>query len=131
MRLCRVASFAPFCGRFHFGCRGQFGEGRLPVGGFELDRPAADDAVALADGRVEAGQLFSARGGLLPEDSSAICRGTGQVGWGKAKRIPDGEEHPIQSQGHNRSAGRRFRASMARIVGAVHRRFASVYLAYT
>ena len=43
------------------------GEGGLPVEGFGVDRGVADDAVALADGVVEAGQLFAARGGLDPE----------------------------------------------------------------
>jgi hypothetical protein len=37
------------------------------VKGLGLDRRVADDAVALADGVVEAGQLLAARGGLDPE----------------------------------------------------------------
>jgi hypothetical protein len=37
------------------------------VKGLGLDRRVADDAVALADGVVEAGQLLGARGGLDPE----------------------------------------------------------------
>jgi hypothetical protein len=37
------------------------------VKGLGLDRRVADDAVALADGVVEAGQLFGARGGRDPE----------------------------------------------------------------
>jgi hypothetical protein len=40
------------------------GEGGLPVEGFGMDRRAADVAVALADGMVEAGQLLAARGGF-------------------------------------------------------------------
>ena len=37
------------------------------VKGLGLDRRVADDAVALADGVVEAGQLLGARNGLEPE----------------------------------------------------------------
>jgi hypothetical protein len=58
LRLCRAGSLAPFRGWFHFRCCGQFGAGGLPVKGLRLDRRLADDAVALADGVVEAGQLL-------------------------------------------------------------------------
>jgi hypothetical protein len=37
------------------------------VKGLRLDRRVADDAVALADGVVEVGQLHAAHGGLEPE----------------------------------------------------------------
>ena len=40
-----------------------------------MDRRVADDAVALADGVVEAGQLFAARGGLDPEAELANLDG--------------------------------------------------------
>ena len=53
------------------------GEGGLPVEGFGMDRLVADDAVALADGVVEAGQLFAARGGLDPEAELADLDGLG------------------------------------------------------
>ena len=52
-----------------------FGEGGLPVEGFGMHRRVADDAVALADGVVEAGQLFAARGGLDPEAELADLDG--------------------------------------------------------
>jgi len=52
-----------------------FGEGRLPAKGLRMDRRVADDAVALADGVVEAGQLFAARGGLDPEAELANLDG--------------------------------------------------------
>jgi len=42
-----------------------------------MDRRVADDAVALADGVVEAGQLFAARGGLDPEAELADLDGLG------------------------------------------------------
>jgi hypothetical protein len=40
-----------------------------------MDRRVADDAVALAEGVVEAGQLFAARGGLDPEAELANLDG--------------------------------------------------------
>jgi FKBP-type peptidyl-prolyl cis-trans isomerase (trigger factor) len=40
-------------------------------------RPVADDAVAFADGVVEAGQAFAARGGLDPEAELADLDGLG------------------------------------------------------
>jgi hypothetical protein len=40
-----------------------------------MERRVADDAVALADGVVEAGQLFAARGGLDPEAELANLDG--------------------------------------------------------
>ena len=40
-----------------------------------MHRRVADDAVALADGVVEAGQLFAARGGLDPEAELADLDG--------------------------------------------------------
>ena len=52
-----------------------FGEGRLPAKGLRMDRRVADDAVALAEGVVEAGQLFAARGGLDPEAELANLDG--------------------------------------------------------
>ena len=52
-----------------------FGEGRLPAKGLRMERRVADDAVALADGVVEAGQLFAARGGLDPEAELADLDG--------------------------------------------------------
>jgi hypothetical protein len=42
-----------------------------------MNRRVADDAVALADGVVEAGQLLSARGGLDPETELADLDGLG------------------------------------------------------
>ena len=44
-----------------------FGEGGLPIKCLGMDRRVVDDAVALADGVVEAGQQFAAGGGLDPE----------------------------------------------------------------
>jgi len=41
-----------------------FGEGGLPIEDFRMDGTVADDAVVLADGVVEAGQLFAAGDGL-------------------------------------------------------------------
>ena len=51
------------------------GEGGLPVKSLWTRRPVADDAVALANGVVEAGQLFAARGGLDPEAELADLDG--------------------------------------------------------
>jgi hypothetical protein len=42
-----------------------FWEGGLPVEGLGMDRSVADDAVSLADGVAEAGQLFAAGGGFI------------------------------------------------------------------
>ena len=42
-----------------------------------MHRPVADDAVALADGVVEAGQAFAARGGLDPDAELADLDGLG------------------------------------------------------
>ena len=42
-----------------------------------MHRRVADDAVALADGVVEAGQAFAARGGLDPEAELADLDGLG------------------------------------------------------
>ena len=47
----------------------------MPVKCFGMDRWVADDSVALADGVVEAGQLFAARGGLDPEAELANLDG--------------------------------------------------------
>ena len=44
-----------------------FGEGGLPVEGLGCPRRVADDAVALTDCVVEAGQALAARGGHDPE----------------------------------------------------------------
>ncbi len=54
-----------------------FGEGGLPVEGLGMHRRVADDAVALADGVVEAGQALAARGGLDPEAELADLDGLG------------------------------------------------------
>ncbi len=54
-----------------------FGEGGLPVEGFGMHRRVADDAVALADGVVEAGQALAASGGLDPEAELADLDGLG------------------------------------------------------
>ena len=52
-----------------------FGEGGLPIEGFGMHRRAADDAVALADVVVEAGQALARRGGLGPQAELADFRG--------------------------------------------------------
>ena len=54
-----------------------FGEGGLPIESFGIDRRVADDAVALADSVVEAGELFAVRGNLDPEAELADLEGLG------------------------------------------------------
>src|ERR1019366_7483158 len=54
-----------------------FGEGGLPVEGFGMHRLIADDAVALTDDVIEAGQALAARGGLDPEAELADLDGLG------------------------------------------------------
>ena len=56
-----------------------FGEGGLPVEGFGMDRRVADDAVALADGVVEAGQC-------LPRAAVLIQRLSWQIWMASALR---------------------------------------------
>jgi hypothetical protein len=54
-----------------------FGEGGLPIQGLGMHCRVADDAVALADGVVEAGQSLAARGGLDREPELADLDGLG------------------------------------------------------